>query len=169
MGIMVQKPNKLSWVIAFFVFTFQFSCQLEPGFEDKTSLGETGWPEKQPLIYQIPQIQETGFYQFDVFIRQDNNYPFYNCYFITEIKNSKGIKLKRGLAEAFFYDQKSGKPKGDGLGDMFSHRYTIFDKVYLQKGEPIQIAIRQFMRRDTLQGIISVGYSLKPIGKDAKN
>ena len=52
---------------------------------------------------------------------------------------------------------------------MFSHRYTIFDKVYLQKGEPVQIAIRQFMRRDTLQGIISVGYSLKPLAKDAKN
>jgi len=169
MGIMVQKPNKFSWVITLFVFAFQFSCQLESGFEDQTSMGEIGWPEKQTLVYRIPQIQETGFYQLDVSIRQDNNYPFYNCYFITEIKNSKGKKPKKGLAEAFFYDQKSGKPKGDGLGDLFSHRYTIFDKVYLQKGEQVQIAIRQFMRRDTLQGIISVGYSLKPIKENAKN
>ncbi len=169
MEMEVQKLNNKAWIVLFFISVFHFSCQIEPGFEENTSLGSGGWPEKQKIVYDISQIPETGEYDFQVLIRQDNNYPFYNCFLLTEITDQKGKILKKGLAEAFFYDQKTGKPKGQGLGDLFSHQYTIFDHLYLKKGSRINIKIRQFMRRDTLQGIVSVGYALKPLVKNGKN
>ncbi len=169
MEIVRQQQNNLLKVICLSISFLLFSCQIEPGFEDNISLGSNGWPEKQPIHFQIPQVPETGFYQLNVLIRQDNNYPYYNCFFIAEVKNAQGNNLKKGLAEAIFYDQITGKPKGDGLGDLFNHQYKIFDKIYLKKGESIQINLRQFMRKDTLQGILSLGYALKPIEANGKN
>ena len=145
------------------------SCQIEPGFEENTSLGTTGWPEKQVLSYKIPEIPESGSYQLFVNIRQNEDYPFYNCYFIPQIKDGKGKIIKRTLAEGIFYEPKTGKPRGEGSGNLYNHSYLIFDKLTLKKGEKITIEISQFMRRDTLKGIYSVGYSLKPTKKDGKN
>lgn len=145
------------------------SCQIEPGFEENTSMGTNGWPEKQIVSFKIPEIPENGQYQLFVNIRQNEDYPFYNCYFIPQIKDSKGKILKRTLAEGIFYDPKTGKPKGEGSGNLYNHSYLIFDKLSFKKGEKLTIEINQFMRRDTLQGIFSVGYTLKPINKDGKN
>ncbi len=163
------KLNKIHWVILFLVSILQFSCQMEPGFEENTSLGADGWPEKQKIEYEIAQVHESGPYDLQILIRQDNNYPFYNCFLLAEITDEKGKNIKKGLVEAFFYDQKSGKPKGEGLGDLFSHKYTIFENIPLKKGTHLKISLRQFMRRDTLQGIVSVGYALKPRLSDGKN
>lgn len=159
MAIMHQRLNNICLLM---IACFCFSCQLQPGFEENISLGENGWPEKQPIVFNIPEIQETGVYQLESFIRQDNNYPFYNCYYLAEVKNSQNQLIKKGLIEAIFYDPKTGKPKGEGLGDMFNHHYTIFPAIPLKKGDKIKIQFRQFMRRDTLSGIISVGFALKP-------
>ena len=161
-----QQLNKF---IGFIFCILLASCQMEPGFEENTSLGESGWPEKQTISFSVPEIKENGIYELETFIRQDNNYPFYNCYFIAELKTDKGITLKKGLAEAIFYDPKTGKPKGQGLGDLFNHRYKIFNQIALKKGDKIQVQFRQFMRRDTLSGIVSVGFALKPTNQDGKN
>lgn len=95
MAIAPQKLNKFIWGLVFIASIFQMSCQIEPGFEENSSLGAGGWPEKQQLIYDIPQVAETGMYQLDVLIRQDNNYPFYNCYFVAEVNDSKGNSQKK--------------------------------------------------------------------------
>lgn len=166
MAMAHHQLNKFIGLIFIFLLA---ACQMEPGFEENTSLGDTGWPEKQTLAFAVPEIKENGLYDLETFIRQDNNYPFYNCYFIAEIKTEKGTTLKKGLVEAIFYDPKTGKPKGQGLGDLFNHRYKIFRQISLKKGDKIQVQFRQFMRRDTLTGIISVGFALKPIPQNGQN
>ena len=59
-----------------------------------------------------------------------------------------------------FYDVKTGKPRGSGLGDMYSHQYTIFKGVRFPKMGKYQISLEQYMRTDTLKGVISVGASI---------
>jgi gliding motility-associated lipoprotein GldH len=95
-----------------------------------------------------------------VAIRQTNTYSFYNLYFISEILTEAGTSLKKAEAEAIFYDAKSGKPKGSGIGDMYSHTYTIFKNVKFPKSGAYRIRLQQNMRMDTLEGIVSVGASL---------
>jgi len=165
-----QKLNRLfHGILVFLASVFLLACSIEPGYEETTSFGEIGWPEKQVIQYKTPPIEATGKYDLEIFLRHDNNYPFYNCYFIAEIKNEKGLVLKKGLAEAIFYDPQSGKPRGEGLGDIFSHQYKIFENLTVKKGEKINIELRQYMRRDTLQGIVSVGFALKPHAINGKN
>jgi len=143
--------------LAIFVF---MSCRGEELVNEKQSMGEMGWIQKNKV--EIPfEITDTAqVYDMQVAIRQTNSYSFYNLYFISEIMNEEEKSLKKAEAEAIFYDAKSGKPKGAGLGDIYSHTYTIFKNLKFPKTGKYRIRLQQNMRMDTLEGIVSIGASL---------
>jgi gliding motility-associated lipoprotein GldH len=131
-------------------------------FDQTESLGETGWLQTKKI--EIPfEIKDTLVsYALDVSIRQSNDYSFYNLYFVPQIIDSKGKVFKKALAEAILYDAKSGKAKGAGLGDMYSHSYSIFPALHFPKAGKYTLRLEQYMRTDTLTGVVSVGAALHP-------
>ena len=135
-------------------------CSENELVNERQSMGEIGWIQKNK--FEIPfEITDTShLYDMQVAIRQTNTYSFYNLYFISEILSEAGTSLKKAEAEAIFYDAKSGKPKGSGIGDMYSHSYTIFKNVKFPTLGAYRIRLQQNMRMDTLEGIVSVGASL---------
>lgn len=148
--------------IAGFILSLIFlsNCSDNRVFDQNISMGQTGWAQKNVL--KIPfHIEDTAkSYDLRVAIRQSNDYPFYNLYFVPQILNKDGKTIKRGLAEAFLYDAKTGKAKGSGLGDIFSHQYVIFRALKFEKPGNYSVTIEQFMRTDTLKGVVSLGASL---------
>jgi len=165
------KLLKFRWRYTPFPLRFQLIIGLLMGFlclgcsenelvNERQSLGEIGWIQKNK--FEIPfEITDTShLYDMQVAIRQTNTYSFYNLYFISEILSEAGTSLKKAEAEAIFYDAKSGKPKGSGIGDMYSHSYTIFTNVKFPTSGAYRIRLQQNMRVDTLEGIVSVGASL---------
>ena len=149
-------PFNIGLLFAFIIL----GCSGNEVINERQSMGEIGWIQKNK--FEIPfQITDTSqVYEMQVAIRQTNTYSFYNLYFISEILSVEGTSLKKAEAEAIFYDAKSGKPKGSGLGDMYSHTYTIFNNLKFPKSGAYRIRLQQNMRMDTLEGIVSVGASL---------
>ena len=135
-------------------------CRGNELVNETQSMGEIGWIQKNK--FEIPfEIKDTSqTYAMLVAIRQTNTYSFYNFYFIAEILNGDGTRVKKAEAEAIFYDAKSGKPKGSGLGDMYSHSYPIFKNIKFPTSGSYRMRLQQNMRIDTLEGIVSVGASL---------
>ncbi len=152
----VSLPCIISFLLAFVIL----GCGGNELVNERQSMGEMGWIQKNK--FEIPfQITDTSqVYEMQVAIRQTNMYSFYNLYFISEILSEENKSIKRAEAEAIFYDAKSGKPKGSGLGDMYSHTYTIFKNLKFPKSGTYRIRLQQNMRMDTLEGIVSVGASL---------
>lgn len=152
----LSLPCIIGLLLAFLIL----SCGGNELVNERQSMGEIGWIQKNK--FEIPfQITDTSqVYDLQVAIRQTNMYSFYNLYFISEIMNEEDKNIKRAEAEAIFYDAKSGKPKGSGLGDMYSHSYTIFKNLKFPKSGTYRIRLQQNMRMDTLEGIVSVGASL---------
>lgn len=152
----LSLPCIIGLLLAFLIL----GCGGNELVNERQSMGEIGWIQKNK--FEIPfQITDTSqVYDLQVAIRQTNMYSFYNLYFISEIMNKEDKSIKRAEAEAIFYDAKSGKPKGSGLGDMYSHSYTIFKNLKFPKSGTYRIRLQQNMRMDTLEGIVSVGASL---------
>jgi gliding motility-associated lipoprotein GldH len=152
----LSLPCIIGLLLAFLIL----GCGGNELVNERQSMGEIGWIQKNK--FEIPfQITDTSqVYDLQVAIRQTNMYSFYNLYFISEIMNEEDKSIKRAEAEAIFYDAKSGKPKGSGLGDMYSHSYTIFKNLKFPKSGTYRIRLQQNMRMDTLEGIVSVGASL---------
>ena len=153
-------PLRFQLIIGLLIGFLCLGCSENELVNERQSMGEIGWIQKNK--FEIPfEITDTShLYDMQVAIRQTNTYSFYNLYFISEILSDAGTSLKKAEAEAIFYDAKSGKPNGSGIGDMYSHSYTIFKNVKFPTSGAYRIRLQQNMRMDTLEGIVSVGASL---------
>lgn len=163
-----QAHNLLSLrIIGFFALLSLVGCSGDTSVFDQTeSMGEIGWLQKKKIEIPFEVKDTTISYALDVSIRQSNDYAYYNLYFVPQIIDSKGIVIKKALAEAILYDAKSGKAKGAGLGAMYSHSYVIFSSLHFPKAGKYTLRLEQFMRRDTLSGVVSVGAALHPNSKN---
>jgi gliding motility-associated lipoprotein GldH len=157
-----NSSNHLSFtlIISLFLAFVCMACGGDELINERHSMGETGWIQKNKVEIPFEITDTSQVYEMQVAIRQTNTYSFYNLYFISEILNDQGRRLKKAEAEAILYDAKSGKPKGSGLGDMYSHSYTIFKNLKFPKSGNYRIRLQQNMRMDTLEGVVSVGASL---------
>jgi gliding motility-associated lipoprotein GldH len=140
--------------------TVAVACQTDTLVDQTVSLAEKGWLQKNKVLIDFQVTDTVKSYDVQVALRQSNEYPYYNLYYVPKIVNAEGKVVKRAFVEAFFYDVKTGKPRGSGLGDMYSHQYTIFKGVRFPKMGKYQISLEQYMRTDTLKGVISVGASI---------
>lgn len=157
-------------ILLFLTLGMTVSCQTDTLVDQTVSMSENGWLQKNKVEIPFEIRDTTKSYDLNVAIRQSNDYPYYNLYFIPKIMNSDGFVIKRAFAEAFFYDAKTGKPKGTGLGDMYSHSYPIFKGLRFSRVGKYKISLEQFMRTDTLKGIVSAGASITETPKgDGKN
>jgi gliding motility-associated lipoprotein GldH len=157
-------------IIFFLMVLLAFSCQNETLVDQTFSLSEQSWLQKNKIIIDFLVSDTNKSYDVRVAIRQSNDYPYYNLYFIPKIINPEGKVIKRAFAEAFLYDEKTGKPKGSGLGDIYSHQYTIFKGLRFTRTGKHQISLEQYMRTDTLKGVISAGASIiETSSNDGKN
>lgn len=157
---LVKIPLNSQSILGLLISLLFIACSGNELVNETQSMGQLGWIQKNK--FEIPfEIKDTSqIYDMQVAVRQTNTYSFYNLYFISEILREGGTSVKKVQAEAIFYDAKSGKPKGSGLGDMYSHSYTIFKNLKFSKFGSYKIRLQQNMRMDTLEGIISVGASL---------
>lgn len=101
-------------------------------------------------------------YQLNYLLRNAVSYPFYNIYLKTWLRDSTGNELKSGMEEVILFDEKTGKPFGDGLGDLFDQRVTAsqyrdFKFPYAGK---YTFEMQQNMRPDPLVGILSIGFEI---------
>lgn len=156
-----MKNEFVRLTLAFFLTCSLLSCQTDTVFDQSDSFAAIGgWPQKKKVTYSF-DIQDTSrSYELHAAIRQAQDYPYYNVYFIPKIEDEKGQIIKRAFVEAFLYDPKTGKPKGSGMGDIYSHTYTLFSGLRFPHAGKYRVSFEQYMRTDTLKGIVSVGASL---------
>ena len=147
-------------IILFLTLGVCFSCQTETLVDQTVSMTENGWLQKNNVEIPFEISDTTKSYDINVAIRQSNEYPYYNLYYVSKILNSENKVIKRLFSEAFFYDAKTGKPKGTGVGDIYSHEYTIFKNFRFTRTGKYKISLEQYMRTDTLKGIVSAGASI---------
>ena len=111
---MALRRPLLKFFLLFFSLSLLIACQGDQVFDQTSKMGEQGWSQKNQIAYsfEIKDIHKS--YSLYVALRQSNDYPFNNFYFIPKVLGSDGKLIKQALAEAILYDPKSGKAKGEG-------------------------------------------------------
>lgn len=101
-------------------------------------------------------------YSINYMLRNAVQYPFYNIYLKSWLKDSTGATLESGMEELMLFDEKSGKPLGDGLGDLFDHKIGAaqYRNIRFPYNGFYTFELQQNMRPDPLLGIISVGFEV---------
>jgi gliding motility-associated lipoprotein GldH len=139
-----------------------FACS-EPGvaIDETRNFDKSGWIQKQPIDFDVIIPDSVSTYAMYVVVRQNNAYPFYNLYFSPSILNADGKTIQKGLAEAILYDPVTGKPKGDGFGDIYEKKFVVYRALKFPRNGKYKIQMKQSMRVDTLVGMVSFGLLLE--------
>lgn len=98
-------------------------------------------------------------------VRNSVSYPYSRFFFTYNLQDSSGVDLQKQLLTEHLFDAKTGKPFGkSGIGDLYDHRFLLLkDYEFKNKGK-YKVTFEQFMRMDTLPGILAVGLRVERAG-----
>jgi gliding motility-associated lipoprotein GldH len=151
------KNPDMRYLIVIALFVGITSCDSNRIYEDYHDMEEAFW--HQDSIQAFPfQIEDTSRrYNLFATFRNASSYPFYNLYFKYTLSDSSGRQLTNHLKEVKLFDPKTGEPYGDGLGDLFDHRFALEEGYMFPSPGQYSLSLQQYMRMDTLPFILSVG------------
>lgn len=155
------KKHGLIWLLLIAFLGTQ--CQTDGLFQGKKDMPSEGWAlqEKPQFRFEIPA--DAPPYEFTYLVRNTIEYPYYNLFIRHTLRNEKNEVVQSKLEELTLFDAKTGKPLGEGLGDLFDHKIrsiSLNKRVPLPPGKYV-LELEQFMRQDTLSGILTVGVAVK--------
>lgn len=97
-------------------------------------------------------------------LRNSTHYPYSRIFIRYSLQDSTGAELQKKLLHDYLFDAKSGKPFGrSGLGDLYDHQLLMLNNYQFKHSGPYKIQFEQFMRTDTLAGVLSVGLAVEKI------
>ncbi|WP_436517868.1 gliding motility lipoprotein GldH [Ekhidna sp. To15] len=138
-------------------FVMLTSCDSSRVYEDYNDLEEAFWHLDSIQTFDFKIQDTTKSYNLLGTFRNASSYPFYNLYFQYTLHDSTGGILLQELKQVDLFDPKTGEPNGSGLGDLFDHSFALVENHKFESEGQYSLSFEQYMRRDTLPFILSVG------------
>ena len=133
------------------------SCDTTRIYEDFEEIPQ-GWSLVDTIQFDVAYNPATaGLIDLTTQFRCAITYPYSNLYYYLIITDSRDSALLSKLEEVQFFDAKTGKPLGDGLGDLYHREDLVVTGLSLPTSDTLTVSMIQYMRLDTLRGIDRVG------------
>jgi gliding motility-associated lipoprotein GldH len=95
-------------------------------------------------------------------VRNAVSYPWSRLFLTYYLQDSIGNQIHKSLISDYLFESKSGEPLGtSGLGDIYDHRLMLLKDYQFKNAGKYKIKFEQFMRTDTLQGVLAVGLRIE--------
>ena len=133
------------------------SCDRNRIFEKNQNIDDRLWHKDSTISFLFPVEDIYHHYDIYVNIRNTNQYPYQNLYINYVLEDTLGNKIISDLSDLLLFDSKTGRPLGNGMGDIFDHQFIILEKVKFKNPGYYRININQYMRLDILPEIMAVG------------
>lgn len=158
--------NKLSKyfiaiILIISVSIFNLACDEKTVFNQNKDFDNAKWLIKDECKFEFEIDDPNQTYKLYYNVRNNLTYAYYNLYITRYLFDEKGKKLDENLDELMLADEKTGKPLGTGLGDIFDHKILIKKEMKFPKKGKYVIKIKQFMRQDPLPDILSFGVAIE--------
>ena len=146
-----------SYFLVLVLGVFVGACDSSRVYDDFTDFDEAFWHMDSVQRFSFVISDTSTSYDLYATFRNASSYPYYNIYFQYSLKDSVDRILNEELKDYDFFDAKTGKPFGSGLGDLFDHMVLLEEDFFFNRPGTYSIELQQYMRLDTLPFILSVG------------
>jgi len=138
------------------------ACNSDSVHKDLVDFDGYEWAAADVKSFDFEIEDNSRIFQVNYLLRNALQYPFSNIYLKSALKDSSGNVLVQGMEVLVLFDEKTGKPKGDGLGDLFDHRIGAaqYKDLKFPYNGKYSFEIQQSMRPDPLVGIMSIGFEI---------
>lgn len=170
-----KLPAALSLAGAFVALLLTVSaCDEQRVFEQNTDIKDYAWHKDSVVQFQVPIQNAEIPYNLYYNVRNALSYPAQNLYLQIEIADSTGKTIATDLNNIELFDRQTGKPFGNGLGDMFDHQVPVYKDFKFPVPGVYQVNIQHQMRESSsnlkimennrLPYIMSVGLRVEKAG-----
>jgi gliding motility-associated lipoprotein GldH len=134
------------------------ACDKNRLYEKNQDFKKRYWLVSDQPGFDFEIIDTTTPYTLYFTIRNESDYPNANIYFTYTLSDSARNTLEKNLTNQFLFHEKTGEPFGQsGLGYVFEHRFPLLENYSFKHPGKYTMRFEQFMRTDTLKGVLSVG------------
>lgn len=145
-------------VVAIFFSLLIISCDSKRVFEDNAEFKDRSWKINQPVKFDFQISDTVRKYNVLLNVRNSLDYPFARLFVNYELKYQDSTSLSKKMIANYLFDQKTGKPFGtSGIGDIYDHQFPVLESYSFHKPGIYSIKVDQFMRMDTIPGMLAVG------------
>lgn len=156
------RASKSIFFIA--IVCFCLSCDSNAIYKSYVDMKDTNWYVKNVPAFTFEVKDETIPYNIYLLVRNASQYPYNNLYVTRYIYGPDGKILSNRLEEVMLFNEKTGKPLGEGLGDIYDNKVISSRNFMFPKKGKYTIKLKQYMRQDPLPYVMSIGVSVeKPI------
>jgi gliding motility-associated lipoprotein GldH len=140
------------------------SCDNNRLYEENREFGDRTWKVTEEPRFEFAVRDTSQRYNLYYNVRNSLSYPYARIFITFHLYDSTGKELSKKLINHDLFDQKTGRPLGDsGLGDLFDHQFLLLKEYHFGFPGRYSVKLDQFMRQDTLQGVIAVGVRLERV------
>lgn len=160
--------SKRTSVNLFILLTLGFvcwACDPDRVYEKYNDIPENQWFIDSLQTYTFTIDDPALAYNLYYNVRNSISYPYYNLFVTYYLTDAKGKQLSSQLQELMLMDAKTGKPLGDGVGDIFDHQISLLSNYKFPQKGSYTVKIKQYMRKDPLPEIMSIGIRVEKAAK----
>jgi len=142
-------------IVAIFLL---FGCDSKRVFEDNIEFRDRRWKITEPVQIEFQIADASKKYNLLMNIRNSLDYPYARIFVNYDLQKQDSNSLTKKMVAEYLFDQKTGKPFGtSGIGDIYDHQFPILKNYSFEKAGTYKMKLNQFMRMDTIPGILAVG------------
>lgn len=162
---LTMNARKIARLFAYLLVFALISCDSNSVFKNHEDIEDGQWYLKNEPAFTFEITDTTQTYNIYYLVRNSIAYPYYNLYVKRFLINDKKKTVNEALNELILMDEKTGKPMGDGLGDLFDHKIIALKNYRFPRAGKYTFKIRQYMRQDPLPAIMSMGISVETVAQ----
>jgi gliding motility-associated lipoprotein GldH len=141
-------------------------CDSNRVYENNVDFKDRAWKIAEPTKFEFQITDTVKRYNLLMDVRNSIDYPFARLFVNYDLKKDS-VTLSKELISVYLFDQKTGKPFGNsGIGDIYDHQFFIMKNYSFKKAGKYNMSLQQFMRQDTIPGILAVGLRVEVVGKE---
>jgi gliding motility-associated lipoprotein GldH len=134
------------------------ACDSNRVYEVNKDFTDRTWKTSDTTVFDF-RINNIGDkYNLYYNVRNTIDYPNARLFVNYVLADSIGNILSKKMVAQNLFDLKTGKPNGtSGLGDIYDHQFLLLENYEFTRQGKYILKLEQFMRQDTLHGILAVG------------
>lgn len=137
-------------------------CDSDRLYEENYDFEDQAWVSGNHPEFEFNVTDTVKTYNLFCNIRNSVDYPYSRIFINYSLQDSTGKSLSKNMISTFLFEEKTGKPLGSsGLGDVYDQQIALLKNFQFKKPGQYQLRFEQFMRTDTLKGILAVGFRLE--------
>ncbi|TLV00140.1 gliding motility lipoprotein GldH [Dyadobacter luticola] len=142
---------------------FLTSCNENVVYNAHEDIKDGLWYIKNKPTFKVEIKDTVQAYNLYYVLRNALQYPYYNLYMNRQFIGPDNKMITNTLEEVFLSNETTGKPFGNGLGDLFDHKIPFLKNYHFPRSGVYTFTLTQSMRQNPLPFILSVGISVEKV------